>query len=408
METIPTITSRADYPQEVRIVTCGDREFVLVGTAHVSRESADLVRQVIELEKPDCVCVELDAQRFKALSQKNRWESLDLKQVIRQKQLTTLLINLLLGSYQKKIGGKLGVAPGTELLEATRCAEELGLPVELCDRHIRVTMLRAWRSMSFIQKMKLLTGVLAGIFDDGEISEEDLRELRKQDVLSELMNELSVAMPSLKRVLIDERDVFLAEKIRRSEGNRLVAIVGAGHMDGILAQFDKWENEPADGATTIDLEEISTIPPISPIWKFVGWGIPAIIIGSIGVIAWTQGGAAAGENAMFWTLANGIPSAIGALIALAHPVTILTAFIAAPITSLTPVIGAGYVTAFVQVMLQPPLVKDFQTLAEDVSHARMWWRNRLLKVFLTFMLPGFGSLIGTWIGGYEIITNLFS
>jgi len=225
---------RENYAPEVKIIHKNGREFVLIGTAHVSRESADLVRRVIEIEKPDCVCVELDAQRHKALAEKTRWENLDLKQIIRQKQLTTLLVNLLLGTYQKKIGQKLGVAPGTELLEATRAAHDLEIPVELCDRNIRTTMLRAWRSMSFIQKMKLLVGILAGLFEDQEITEQDLRRLRQQDVLSELMAELATAMPSLKRVLIDERDTYLTEKIRRSLGRRIVAVVGAGHMSGIV------------------------------------------------------------------------------------------------------------------------------------------------------------------------------
>ncbi len=393
---------REGYPQEVRIVRRNDREFVLVGTAHVSRESADLVRRVIEIEKPDCVCVELDAQRHKALAEKTRWENLDLKQIIRQKQLTTLLVNMLLGAYQKKIGQKLGVTPGTELLEATRAAHDLDIPVELCDRNIRTTMLRAWRSMGFVQKMKLMVGVLAGLFEDQEISEEDLRKLRQQDVLTELMDELATAMPSLKRVLIDERDTFLTEKIRRSQGQRIVAVVGAGHMNGIVKAL---END--EGDQPVDLEDISVIPPVSPVWKVVGWGIPAVIIGSLVLIGVTQGGAVAGDNAWFWILANGIPAAIGAIIALAHPVTIILAFVAAPITSLTPVIGAGYVTAFIQVLMRPPLVKDFQSLGEDVGKVRMWWRNRLLKVFLCFILPGFGSFIGTWVGGFEIIKNLF-
>lgn len=393
---------RDGYPSEVRIIRKNGREFVLIGTAHVSRESADLVRRVIEIEKPDCVCVELDAQRHKALAQKTRWENLDLKQIIRQKQLTTLLVNLLLGSYQKKIGQKLGVAPGTELLEATRVAHDLDVPVELCDRNIRTTMLRAWRSMSFIQKMKLLVGVLAGLFEDQEISEEDLRKLRQQDVLTELMAELATAMPSLKRVLIDERDTYLTEKIRRSQGRRIVAVVGAGHMNGIVEAL---ENQ--DGGQPVDLEDISIIPPVSPIWKIIGWGIPAVIVGSIVLIGITQGGAVAGDHAWFWILANGLPAAAGAIIALAHPVTIILAFLAAPITSLTPVIGAGYVTAFIQALMRPPLVKDFQSLSEDAGRVRMWWRNRLLKVFLCFILPGIGSFIGTWVGGFEIITNLF-
>ncbi len=395
--------NRDGYPPDVRIVRRDGREVILIGTAHVSRESVDLVRRVIEIEHPDCVCVELDAQRHRALSEKSRWENLDLKQIIRQKQLTTLLVNLLLGSYQKKIGQKLGVAPGTELLEATRAAHDLGVPVELCDRNIRITMLRAWRSMSFIQKMKLLVGILSGLFEDQEISEEDLRRLRQQDVLSELLNELSQTMPSLKRVLLDERDIYLTEKIRRSQGRRIVAVVGAGHMSGIVEALENQDDDQA-----VDLEEISVIPPVSPIWKIIGWGIPAVIVGSLILIGLTQGGRVAGDNAWFWILANGIPAAVGAIIALAHPVTIILAFVAAPITSLTPVIGAGYVTAFIQVLMRPPLVKDFQTLAEDVAKARMWWRNRLLKVFLCFLLPGFGSFIGTWVGGFEIIKNLFS
>ncbi len=187
-----------NYPVDVRIVNDEEREYIIVGTAHISRKSADLVREVIEKEKPDCVCVELDPQRFKALSEQKRWESLDLKTLINEKQLTTLIINILLSSYQKKLGEKLGVTPGIELLEATKTAKELGIPIELCDREIRITLRRAWNSMSLFQKVKLITSGFAGIFEKQELTEEKLEEIKDKDALSEMMNELGKSMPVLK------------------------------------------------------------------------------------------------------------------------------------------------------------------------------------------------------------------
>ncbi|MCB0165361.1 MAG: TraB/GumN family protein [Anaerolineae bacterium] len=388
-----------NYPQDVKIVNVKDREFIIIGTAHISQESADLVRQVIEAEQPDCVCVELDEQRYKTLSEARRWESLDIKEVIRQKQLITLLVNLVLASYQKKLGQELGVAPGTELLEATKVAKALDIPIALCDRDVRITLRRAWASMSFFEKFKFLVSGTVGVFDSPEISEEMLSELRQKDVLSELMKELGEAMPILKRVLLDERDVYIAQKTREAPGNKIVAVVGAGHAEGIVDTLTQNVDR--------DLTEIETIPPASPVIKWIGWGIPVIILAAIGLIGIRHGLDAAGQNLMFWILANGIPSSIGAIIALAHPVTIISAFIAAPITSLTPVIGAGYVTAFVQAYYQPPVVKEFQTIGDDINHFSRWWSNRLLRIFLVFILTSLGSMIGTYVGAYEIISNLF-
>jgi len=407
----PTSASEADsppeapgsgargYPSDVHVLQLEGREIILVGTAHVSRESADLVREVIEKERPDVVCVELDAQRYEALSQRKRFQQLDLKQVIRRRQLAPLIANLVLASYQRKLGNELGVMPGTELLEATRVADELGIPVALCDRDVRVTLRRVWGSLSLWKKAVLLSTLGASVFERPELDEDELRRIREQDVLSELMKELAEAMPGLVQTLIYERDLFLASKIRDAEGERVVAVVGAGHVEGIRRTL--LEGREAD------IEAINLVPPMSPVLKTIGWGVPAVIIGALVYIGISRGAAVAGENLWFWILANGIPATIGAVLSLAHPVVILSAFPVAPVTSLIPVIGAGYVLAFLQAYLHPPLVSEFDTVADDIGSLRRWWRSRLLRIFLVFLLTTLGSLIGTYVGGFEIVSNLF-
>jgi pheromone shutdown protein TraB len=200
-------------------------------------------------------------------------------------------------------------------------------------------------------------------------------------------------------VLIDERDQYLAEKIRQAQGRRVVVVVGAAHVNGIRAAL--LAHQP------VALEQLETIPPASRVWHWVGWSIPALIVGALFFLAWQKGTAVAGYNALVWILATGLPCALGAAGALAHPLTILTAFVAAPITTLSPLIGAGYVTALVQAYVHPPLVREFQTLADDLHQPKKWWQNRVLRIFLTFLLTSLGSAIGVWIGGYEIFSNLF-
>ncbi|HID03630.1 MAG TPA: TraB/GumN family protein [Desulfobacterales bacterium] len=389
-----------DYPSDVHTLTHEGKTVLLIGTAHISQDSVELVEKVILQEKPDCVCIELDEKRYASLTQKKKWQSLDLKQIIKDKQLSTLMINLLMASYQKKLGGQLGVKPGAELLAAANTATENDIPLALCDRDVRITLRRAWKSTSFFKKGYLLTTLFASLFDSTEISEEKLAEMKQKDVLSDLMDEMGTALPDVKKVLIDERDIYLSEKIKEAEGKRLVAVVGAGHVAGIKDVFEK--------DCSADLERITTIPPVSKIWKTLGWSIPVLIIGSIVAIGLQKGMADAGANLLYWILANGIPSAIGGILAFAHPLTVIGVFAAAPITSLTPVIGAGYVAAFIQVMRTPPVVREFETVGDDMGTVKGWWRNKLLRVFLVFLFTGFGSSIGTYVGGYEIIKNLIS
>jgi pheromone shutdown-related protein TraB len=388
------------YPEDVALIHLKDKTIILVGTAHISQQSTDLVTQVIEQERPDAVCIELDEKRYTALSKRNNWENLNLKQVVRNKQLATLIVNLILATYQKKLGGQLGILPGAELLAAARTAEQMGIPITLCDRDVRVTLRRAWHATSLLKKGYLLATLLTSLFDKTEINEEKLAEMRRKDVLSGLINELGAALPHTKQVLIDERDIFMAEKIKKTEGRRLVVVVGAGHMEGIKRVIAD------DNSSLIDI--IGTVPPVSGWWKTLGWLVPALIVLALILIGVRHGVTEFTANAVYWVLANGIPSAIGALIALAHPATIVSAFAVAPVTSLSPLIGVGYVSAFIQVMTCPPVVKEFEIVNKDIATFKGWWRNKLLRIFLVFLLTTLGSSLGTWLGGYRIFTSLLN
>ena len=295
---------------------------------------------MIERERPDTVCLELDRQRYQALANPERWDALDVKQLIRDRQLAPLIANLMLAAYQRKLGGALGVKPGAELLEAGRAAEALGIPVCLCDRDVRVTLRRAWASLSLWKKSLLVSTFVASALERPELSEEDLRELRQQDVVSRMMAELAEFLPALKRVLIDERDRYLAQRIRETPGRRTLVVVGAGHVAGVLAALR--ESGP------VDLAALDRIPPVSRLTKWLGWGIPAGIVAALVAVGITQGAEAAAKNLAFWVLVTGIPCTLGAAAAFAHPITIVAAFFTAPVTTLSPVIGAGHVVALVQ------------------------------------------------------------
>ena len=397
--TMPSdIFPQHSYSADVAVLQQDDKTILLVGTAHISRRSTDLVQQVIEQEQPDAVCIELDEKRFAALSRPNAWENLDLKQVIKTRQLATLLVNLILATYQKKLGGQLGIMPGTELLAAAQSAQQFNIPIALCDRDVRVTLRRAWRATSLWKKGYLLATLITSLFDRTELSEEKLAEMRSKDVLSELIKELGTALPQTKAVLIDERDIYMAEKIKKTRGTRLVAVVGAGHMEGIIRVLH------SDNRHRLD--EISQVMPGSGIGKILGWSIPALIVAALLSIGLRHGMDELSANALYWFMANGVPTSLGAALALAHPLTIVTAFAASPITSLTPLIGAGYVCAFVQVMVNSPVVKEFEQVSADIASFKGWWKNKLLRIFLVFFLTTLGSAIGTWVGGYKLFSSL--
>lgn len=378
----------ADAASDIRRLQIDDKEIILIGTAHISQDSVDTVRQVIEEETPDTVCVELDEQRYQALRDQNRWENLNLIQVIRKGQVPFLMANLALSSFQKRMGLHTGVKPGAELAAAAESATQKGVTLRLVDRNLRTTLLRAWRKTSLWRKMALLGTLMGSLFEDKKMDEEELAKLRQSDTLSAMLEEMGQVLPSVKTILVDERDTYMAHHIQNAPGHKIVAVVGAAHMPGILRQIPQPIPES-------DIDEISKVPEKPLVSKLIPWTIPAI------VVALFIGGFFFGDRsqvtdaALGWVLANGLLAALGTLLALGHPLTVVSAFVAAPITSLNPTIGAGFVTGLVQTMVAAPTVKDMQAVGEDLVTLRGWWRNKLARVFLVFFFSSLGSAVGT-------------
>ncbi len=368
-------------------LTFEDKEITLVGTAHVSKESADLVAEVIESEKPDTVCVELCEARYQALTQKNLWQNTDLIKVIREKKAFLLLLNLMLGAFQKKIGHKLGIKPGAEMIKAIKACEEVGARIHLADRNIRITLSRTWRLMGLWTKIKLLTQFVTSVGEVDTITEKDIEEMKKKDVLETLLAEIGQTLPGLRRILIDERDLYLAHKIRTSPGKKIVAVVGAGHVPGIQ---QCWKDD-------IDIDALDVMPPGSRFARFLKWAIPFAIIGLIIAGFFTAGAAAGTQMIKWWILANAVLAGLGAAIAFAHPLTILSAVVAAPLTSLNPMIAAGWVSGLVETFLGKPKVKDFENLPEDIVSARGFWRNKITRILLVVVFTNIGSSLGTFV-----------
>jgi pheromone shutdown-related protein TraB len=368
-------------------LTFEDREITLIGTAHVSRESADLVTRVIEEEKPDTVCVELCESRYKAIKQKNRWQNTDLIKVIREKKSFLLLSNLLLTSFQKKIGQKLGIKPGEEMIRAMESADSVGAHIHLADRDIRITLSRTWRLMGLWTKMKLLAQLVTSMGEVDSIKEEDIEKMKDKDVLETLLSEIGETLPELRRILIDERDKYLTEKIRSAPGKRIVAVVGAGHVPGIKRDWNE----------AIDLNALDELPPKGKLFSFLKWGIPALVVGLI-VLGFFYAGSSAGTHMIkWWVLANAVFAGLGAAIALAHPLTVLSAIVASPITSLNPMIAAGWVAGLVETFIGKPKVKDFENLPADILSLKGFWKNKITRILLIVVFTNLGSSLGAFV-----------
>jgi pheromone shutdown-related protein TraB len=376
-----------DNSDPIYRLTCDDKEILLVGTAHVSRQSVDLVKAVIEEQKPETVCVELCAGRFQTLRQSENWQQMDIVKVIKENKAFLLLSNLILAAFQKRIAAKLDIRPGQEMIQAIDSAEQIGAQVHLADRDVRITLARTWRRMGWWTRIKLIFQLLISFGQTDEIEAEEVERLKQQDVLESVLAEVGRSMPEVRNTLIDERDQYLAAKIRTAPGRKIVAVVGAGHVPGIR---NHW-NHP------IDLERLEIVPPKGPWGKIVQWLIPLIIV-SLLIFGFFKGGKDVGTGMVLWWIgANGVLAGLGALAALAHPLTILSSVLAAPLTSLNPMIAAGWVSGLVEAVTRKPQVKDFERLQEDIQTFGGFWHNKVTRILLVVAFTNVGSAIGTFV-----------
>ena len=363
------------------------KQIILLGTAHVSHESTRLVAEVIDNEKPDTVCVELCESRYQSIRHKDSWQNMDIVKVVKEKKAFLLLSNLLLASFQKRIAKKLDIRPGQEMIQAIESAEAVGANIHLADRDIRTTLARAWRTMKLWDKIKLLVQLVFSLGKVDEISKEEVERMKQEDVLESLLADIGKSLPVVRHVLIDERDRFLAQKIRTAPGDRIVAVVGAGHIPGIKKYW----------TTETDISALEQMPPNGKTIKWIKWIIPIGIL-TLLMTGFYHGGTETGSHMItWWLLANGLLAGLGALIALAHPLTILSSILAAPLTSLNPMIAAGWVSGLVEALSRRPRVIDFENLQEDIHSFRGFWRNKITRILLVVVFTNLGSSAGTFI-----------
>jgi pheromone shutdown-related protein TraB len=382
----PEIT---EISQNIHLLTFkNEKKLYLIGTAHVSADSVTLVEETINKYSPDTICVELDEQRYQNMLKKNIFEDLDIIQIIKKKQLFFFIGQFMMASFQKKISEKTGSKPGEEFRKAITLADENSLNLVLADRNIGTTLKRAWRLTPFKDKFKFLGSLL--VSDDDDLEDLDIEKMKSMDAINNLIENFADGLPITKEVLIDERDTFLAYEIQNNLGEITVAVVGAGHVPGILRKLKS--KIPQE-----EKEKINIIPPPKLIGKIIPWIIPGIIT-TVFVLGFIYGDKKVAKDVIiYWIMANGILTSIGCILAFSHPLTIITGFIAAPITSLNPTIGAGFVTAIVQTLVSKPRIKDFEQLKGKSMKIRDWWSNRITKIFLVFFLSSIGSSIGTFV-----------
>ena len=384
-------------------ITFSDGSIVyLIGTAHVSRNSVEEVKDIIDSESPDRVCIELDASRMASKTKKQSWEDQDIRKVFKEGKGFLLLANTALASFQKKLGAQTGTNPGDEILGAAKLAEEKGIPVSLCDRDIQTTFRRAWAKSSLWNKCKLLATLISAAFSNEEITPEELEELKNQETLEGMLNEVAKELPSVKEVLIDERDAYLASKIVNAPGTRKVAVIGAGHTKGVIATMERIDN----GEKTIDPEELEIIPKGGNAGKAAGYIIPLLIIALLvyGIVAngWDQGM----RTFLYWIIVNVSCTFVTTLISAAHPLNILACALTAPFFALNPVLGVGMLGGILEATLRKPKVKDFESLNDDAMNLKGWYKNKILHCLLVFFLSSIGSMLGTFVAFPLLIARL--
>lgn len=382
------MTDIAFPPKDIELVNLDSRRFYLVGTAHISKASAELAKQAICAIKPEAVAVELCPARHESLLNPERWKNTDIYSLIRRGQAYVLMAQLMLTAFQKKLGDKLHVKPGAEMMAALEAAKEVGAQTVLADRDVTITLKRTWANLNVWSMGKVIALMLGGLFSNKTFDEEEIERLKSSDALDQLMREFSEKLPEVRTPLIDERDQYLAARIRQAPGSSVVAVVGAGHLAGIKKWLDK----------EIDTAALEAIPPPNLWLRAFAWLIPLAALGLIVYGFFASGSETSLDMISYWVWITGCSAALGAAISLAHPLTIAGAFISAPFTTLHPLLASGWIAGLIEAWARKPRVSDLETIADDISSMRGIWKNRLSRILLvmalTNLLGSLGALVG--------------
>ncbi len=380
-------------------------EYTVLGTAHISHKSVETVRRMLGEGDYDAVAVELCSSRYKALTDSAAWEELDLFQVIREGRAAMMMAGLALSAYQRRIAEQLDIEPGAEMKAAIETAGERDVPVQLIDRELGVTLRRTSRRLSWWERYSFTVSIFLSLLSREEITEEEIERLKEGDVLAETFRELAEGSPALYEPLIAERDRYMAARLRQENagqpGRKVLVVIGAGHMEGLVEALGQSQEPPESEVATLEAS-----PPPSRLLKAIPWVLVALVLSGF-VLGFYRSPELGWTLVATWVVANGTLSALGALLARGHPGTVLSAFLAAPLTSLNPTIGAGVVTASVECWLRKPTMGDFETLRDDVAELSGWRTNSVARVFLVFALSSLGSVAGSWLAGARMFAELF-
>ena len=392
--------------QPIRETEVGGAQVTLLGTAHVSRASAEEVERRLRSGDYDAVAVELDPGRHAALTDPDRWAKTDLFQVLREGKAAMMAASLALGAFQQRLAEQSGIEPGEEMRRAIRVAGELRLPVLLIDRDIGVTLRRVYGGVGFWKRMTLLAGLMGSVVSREEVTPDEIEKLKEGDVLEATFAEFSDKEGDLYAPLIGERDHYMAARLREETAkkpyNRVLVVIGAGHLKGLHERLA----HPPDTSPADELRALTTIPKGAPWGQIISWALVAFFVVGF-ALAFIRSPEVGWQLVTQWLLLNGGLAALGAIIALAHPLTILGTFLGAPIGTLSPTLGVGMFAAGLELWLRKPQMGDFATLRHDLTETRGWWRNKVARIFLIFFLTSIGGAIGNTLTLPRILGQLF-
>jgi pheromone shutdown-related protein TraB len=399
-----TTTEQMLSEQPIREITRDGVHYVLLGTAHVSRASVDAVKEMADSGEFDSIAVELCPARHQALTKQQQWKEMDLYRIIREKKAGLVMANLALGAYQRRIAEQFGIEPGAELKAAADAATAHDLPLQLIDRDLATTLKRSYRAVPWYKRIMLSTGLVMSTISSEEIDEEQIEKLKEGDILESTFTEFAEQSPELYEALIAERDRFMAARLRQENqdnaGKRVLVVIGAGHLEGLANYLETDQQDPQS-----EVESLSKLPKPKRWPKFVPWVIAALVLTGFW-LGFSRSPELGWQLVTLWVLINGGLAALGALVARAHPLTILSAMIAAPLTSLNPAIAAGMVTGAVESWLRKPKVSDLERLRDDATTVKGWFKNPATRILLVFFFSNLGSAIGTWVAGFQIFDAL--